>query len=106
MTVSEPRPEWGRPWSGTLRAGGTAVPVDPELKETEVVNVARRARAVVCLISEEAAASLPGLHRALAEAGVATQVHTLAQAMSGDDQFEDGIGPLHKSASPDDVASL
>jgi long-chain acyl-CoA synthetase len=106
MLVSENRPEWGMAWFGTLRAGATAVPVDPELKEAEVVNVARRSRAVVCLISEEAAASLPGLHRALAEAGIATQVHTLAQAMSGDDQFPDGVGPLHKSASPDDVASL
>ncbi len=106
MIVSENRPEWGMAWFGTLRAGATAVPVDPELKEAEVVNVARRSRAVVCLVSEDAAASLPGLHRALAEAGVATQVHTLAQAMTGDDQFEDGIGPLQRSASPDDVASL
>jgi long-chain acyl-CoA synthetase len=106
MLVSENRPEWGMAWFGILRAGATAVPVDPELKEAEVVNVARRSRAVVCLVSEEAAAELPGLHRALAEAGIATQVHTLAQAMCGDDQFPDGIGPLHKSASPDDVASL
>ncbi len=106
MIVSENRPEWGMAWFGTLRAGATAVPVDPELKEAEVVNVARRARAAVLLVSEEAAAQLPGLHRALAEAGVTTQVHSLAQAMAGDDQFPDGIGPLQRAASPDDVASL
>ena len=106
MLVSENRPEWGMAWFGILRAGATSVPIDPELTEAEVVNVARRSGAQVILISEKVAEDLPGLHRALAEANVPAQVHSLAQAMAGDDTKPDGIGPLRRSASPDAVASL
>ncbi|HZH04420.1 MAG TPA: AMP-binding protein, partial [Myxococcaceae bacterium] len=106
MLASENRPEWGMSYFGILRAGATAVPVDPELSSAEVVNVARRSGAVVCLISEEAAHSLPGLFRALAEAGVETQVHSLAQAMAGDDAYPDRIAPVRRSAPADAVASL
>jgi long-chain acyl-CoA synthetase len=106
LLVSENRPEWGMSYFGVLRAGATAVPVDPELSQAEVVNIARRAKAAVCLVSEESARSLPGLFRALAEAGLATQVHSLAQAMAGDDTQPDGIGKVRTSAAPDDVASL
>ncbi|MBX7115064.1 MAG: AMP-binding protein [Myxococcaceae bacterium] len=106
LLISENRPEWGMAFFGILRAGATAVPVDPELTEAEVVNVAKRAKATVCLISEQAAHDLPNLHRLLAEAGVATQVHSLAQAMAGDESQPDGLGPVKRSASADDVASL
>ncbi|MHB8875735.1 MAG: AMP-binding protein, partial [Myxococcaceae bacterium] len=106
LLVSENRPEWGMSYFGVLRAGATAVPVDPELSEAEVVNIARRAGAAVCLVSEESARKLPGLFRQLAEAGLATQVHSLAQAMAGDDSQPDGVGKVKKSAAPDDVASL
>ncbi len=106
LLVSENRPEWGMSYFGILRAGATAVPVDPDLSEAEVVNIAKRARAAVCLVSEDAAQSLAGLHRSLSGAGLHTQVHSLAQAMAGDDAFADRIGQVKKTASPDDVASL
>ncbi|MBI3181295.1 MAG: AMP-binding protein [Myxococcales bacterium] len=106
MLVSENRPEWGMSYFGILRAGATAVPLDPTSSEAEVVNIARRSRAVVCLLSEESAGSLPGLFRALTEAGLSTQVHSLAQAMAGDDSQPDHIGPLRRTLAPDGVASL
>ena len=106
LLVSENRPEWGISYFGILRAGATAVPVDPELTEAEVVNIARRSEADACLISEDSARDLPGLHKALAEAGLKTQVHSLAQAMEGDPAHPDRIGPVRKTASADDVASL
>jgi long-chain acyl-CoA synthetase len=106
MLVSENRPEWGMSYFGILRAGATAVPVDKELSEAEVVNLAKSSQAATCLVSEEAARSLPGLFRALEKAGLSTQVFSLAQAMEGDPAFPDRIGPVRRSASPDDVASL
>lgn len=106
LLVSENRPEWGMAFFGILRAGATAVPVDPELTEVEVVNVVRRSKATVVLISEQAAKDMPSLHRVLAENGVQTQVHFIAQAMAGDATKPDGLGPVKRSASADDVASL
>ncbi|MGQ0504794.1 MAG: AMP-binding protein, partial [Myxococcaceae bacterium] len=106
LLVSENRPEWGMSYFGIILAGGTAVPVDPELSEAEVVNIAKRAKASSCLISEEAIESLPGLHRAFAEASTNTQTHSLAQAMEGDSTHTDRIGVLKRSVSPDDLASL
>ncbi|HXX31014.1 MAG TPA: AMP-binding protein, partial [Myxococcaceae bacterium] len=106
MLVSENRPEWAFAYFGILRAGATAVPVDPEASEAEVVNIARRSEARAVLLSEDAARDLAGLWRALGAAGLKTQVFTLAQAMEGDDSAEDRIAPLAKTVSPDDVASL
>lgn len=55
LLVSENRPEWGISYFGILRAGATVVPVDPGLSEAELVNIARRADARACLVSEDAA---------------------------------------------------
>ncbi len=106
LLISENRPEWGMSYFGILRAGGTAVPVDPELSEAEVVNLASKAKAVACLISEESVRVLSRLFGAFSQAGLQTQVHSLAQAMEGDGAFPNRIGPVKKSAAPDQIASL
>ncbi len=106
MLLSENRPEWPIAFFGVLRAGATAVPVDKELTQNEIINIARRSEAAVLLVSEEILAQLPKLTKALADAKLTTQVHLLADAMSGDESQPNGIGPVKKSASPDDVASL
>ncbi|WNG15103.1 AMP-binding protein [Cystobacter fuscus] len=106
MLLSENRPEWPISYFGILRAGGTAVPVDSSLNESEVVNIARRSEARVLLLSEETAAEMPNLAELLAQAGLSTRVVSLAEAMSGDPQYPDSIGPVRRTAAADDVASL
>ncbi len=106
LLVSENRPEWAFAYFGILRAGATVVPVDAASSEAETVNIARRSEARAVLLSENAARDLPGLFKALADAGLSTQVFTLAQAMEGDGTAPDHIAPLGKSTAPDDVASL
>ncbi|MCP3098169.1 AMP-binding protein [Myxococcus sp. K15C18031901] len=103
LLVSENRPEWSTSFFGILRAGATMVPVDPGLSEAEVLNIARRSQARACLMSEDAARDFPGLFDALGEGVV---IASLAQAMTGDPAYPDRIGPVRKSASPDDIASL
>ena len=60
------------------------MPVDPALSEAEILNIARRSEPRVLLVSDDVARDFAGLHAALAEAGLPTQVHSLAQAMEGD----------------------
>jgi len=49
---------------------------------------------------------LPGLYGAFSQAGLQTQVHSLAQAMEGDEAFPNRTAPLKKGAPPDQIASL
>jgi long-chain acyl-CoA synthetase len=106
LLISENRPEWAFAYFGILKAGATVVPVDSASSAAEAVNIARRAEARAVLLSEDAARNLAGLWKALADAGLQTQVFTLAQAMEGDDSAPDRIAQLPKSVAPDDVASL
>ncbi|OJT18427.1 AMP-dependent synthetase [Archangium sp. Cb G35] len=106
MLLGENRPEWPVSYFGILRAGGAAVPVDPSLTETEIVNIARRAEAKVLLLTEETAKDLPDLEAALTGAGLTTRVASMAEAMSGDPAYPDNIGPVRRTAAADDVASL
>ncbi|WPB74748.1 AMP-binding protein [Archangium violaceum] len=106
MLLGENRPEWPVSYFGILRAGGAAVPVDPSVTETEIVNIARRAEAKVLLLTDETAKDLPGLEAALTGAGLSTRVASMAEAMSGDPAYPDNIGPVRRTAAADDVASL
>ena len=106
MLVGENRPEWGIAFFGILRAGCTAVPVDKEISLSEIVNIARRSEAKVCLVSEQVLEKHPGFENAFASAGLSTRVMGVATAMSGDPLAADGIGAVRKGAAPDDVASL
>jgi long-chain acyl-CoA synthetase len=106
MLISENRPEWGIAFFGILRAGATCVPVDKDYAEAEIINIARRSEAKVCIVSDELLAKHPRLEESIARAGLALKVMTLGDAFSGDPLKADGIGAVKKSASADDVASL
>ncbi len=106
MIIGENRPEWGVAFFGILRAGCTAVPVDKEISEQEIVNIARRSEAKICLVTEFILEKHPRLEDALAAAGLSTRVMSFAEALSGDPLRADGLGAVRKGAAPDDVASL
>ena len=106
LIISENRPEWGIVFFGILKSGATAVPVDPQLSETEMVNLARASHAKACILSEKALADLPGLSHSLRAAGLSTQIYGLAQSMADEGPLPSHAHAAKKTAAPDDVASL
>jgi long-chain acyl-CoA synthetase len=100
LLASENRPEWAAAYFGILRAGGAAVPVDPQLSERELANLWRTSGARVALLSEEAAARSPGLAALAAAAVPGARAALLAEALAG------GPPCPPVAISPDDLASL
>ncbi|MGM0559028.1 MAG: AMP-binding protein, partial [Myxococcota bacterium] len=52
LIVSENRPQWGMAYFGILKAGGVAVPVDPESSARELANLMKSSHARVAILSE------------------------------------------------------
>jgi long-chain acyl-CoA synthetase len=60
MLASEGRPEWGMSYFGIILAGATAVPVDVDLSEREMTNIARSADVKGAIASEKLVRTLAG----------------------------------------------
>ena len=52
MLVSENRPQWGMTYFAVLKAGATAVPVDPESSAEKIARLARSASAAAIVMSD------------------------------------------------------
>jgi long-chain acyl-CoA synthetase len=80
LLVSENRPQWGMAYFGILKAGGVAVPVDPDSNAEQIANLVASSRAQVVVMSNKVKyrldASLPA---ALENAGVEPALVTLPQ---------------------------
>jgi long-chain acyl-CoA synthetase len=98
LLASENRPEWAIAWFGIILAGGVAVPVDAQLTEAELENLARTSGARVALLSEETAERVPAL-RERWRAG--PRLALLPEALAGGPPAE-----LPRGASPEDLASI
>ena len=102
-------PEWSMAYFGVLKAGGTVVPVDHELKVAELVNVARASAAVGLLLGDELFDKHgEAVARGLAEAGLPTKIWPFAEAFALPElavERERGA-TLARRAGPDALASL
>ncbi|MCA1608897.1 MAG: AMP-binding protein, partial [Acidobacteria bacterium] len=82
ILFSSNMPEWGLTYFGILKAGGTAIPIDPASSMEEIVNFAKKGEASAIVLSPKLAAENPGLADALDAAGVVIAM------FSFDDVFE------------------
>ncbi len=116
MLLSENRPQWGMSYFAILKAGATAVPVDPESATDHIARIARTAnvsavvasRAVLDDIGEELAAEFEA-------AGVEPTIFSFdslfALSLTADDASDTSVGParpaqLVKPTLDEEVASL
>ncbi|MBA3352940.1 MAG: SDR family oxidoreductase, partial [Blastocatellia bacterium] len=68
ILFSNNMPEWGMTYFGILKAGATAIPIDPASSVEEIINFARAGEASAIVISPKLAAENPELADKLAEA--------------------------------------
>ncbi|HMT06775.1 MAG TPA: AMP-binding protein [Pyrinomonadaceae bacterium] len=68
ILFSNNMPEWGMTYFGILKAGATAIPIDPASTVAEIVAFAKAGEASAIAISPKLAAENPELKKALAEA--------------------------------------
>ena len=68
ILFSNNMPEWGMTYFGILKAGATAIPVDPASTVEEIINFARAGEASAIVISPKLSAENPELEEKLAAA--------------------------------------
>lgn len=68
ILFSNNMPEWGMAYFGILKAGATAVPIDPASSEDEIVRFARAGEVSAIILSPKLAAENPELRSKLDEA--------------------------------------
>ncbi len=76
ILFSNNMPEWGMTYFGILKAGATAIPIDPASSVDEIVNFARAGEASAIVVSPKLADENPELVVKLAEAGLELNVWT------------------------------
>jgi long-chain acyl-CoA synthetase len=100
LLASENRPEWAVAYFGILRVGAAAVPVDPQLSASELVNLWRTAGARIAIVSDDTAQRHPELAPLAAAAVPDARVAPFAEVLRG------GPPPPPPRVSGDDLASL
>ncbi|MEO8041707.1 MAG: AMP-binding protein, partial [Acidobacteriota bacterium] len=70
ILFSNNMPEWGMTYFGILKAGATAIPIDPASSVDEILNFAKAGEASAIVISPKLASENTDLKDKLAEAGI------------------------------------
>ena len=89
ILFSNNMPEWGMSYFGILKAGATAIPIDPASSVAEIVNFAKAGEASAIVISPKLAGENPDLADKLAEGGVDVKVWDFEQVFEIQDEIEE-----------------
>ncbi len=113
LLVSENRPQWGMSYFGVLKAGGVAVPVDPESNPEKVARLAEACGARVIIISDEVRARIGAeVEAIIAQKSLPTRLVTFNQLftlqLTAQELSEDEATPTVSAGAltEDGIASL
>jgi long-chain acyl-CoA synthetase len=89
ILFSHNMPEWGMTYFGILKAGATAVPIDPASSVDEIVNFAKAGEVTAIVLSPRLAAENPDIAGKIAEGGVDLKVWTFDEVFEMPDEVEE-----------------
>ena len=90
ILFSNNMPEWGITYFGILKAGATAIPIDPASSVDEIVNFAKAGEASAIVLSPKLAAENPELREKLEASGAALVTTPSAEAAATPPQTRRG----------------
>src|SRR5688572_10987029 len=108
ILFSNNMPEWGMTYFGILKAGATAIPIDPASSVDEIVNFAKAGEASAIVLSPKLANENPDLRDRLAEAGLELKAWTFDQVFEMPSETEEAqrLALLPAKILSNTVASL
>ncbi len=89
ILFSNNMPEWGMTYFGILKAGATAIPIDPASTVDEIVAFAKAGEAAAVVVSPKLAGENPDLAKALKEAGLEVAVWTFDEVFEMQPETEE-----------------
>jgi long-chain acyl-CoA synthetase len=108
ILFSHNMPEWGLTYFGILKAGATAVPIDPASSIDEILNFAAKGEVSAIVLSSKLAAENPELAGRLAEGGIDIKVWTFDEVFEMPSETEEAqrLALLPEKVLSNSVASL
>ena len=108
ILFSHNMPEWGMTYFGILKAGATAIPIDPASSVEEIVNFAKAGEASAIVLSQKLADENPDLQDKLAEAGIDLHVWVFEEVFELTEEIEEAkrLALLPAKILSNSVASL
>ena len=89
ILFSNNMPEWGMTYFGILKAGATAIPIDPASTVDEIVAFAKAGEAAAVVVSPKLAGENPDLAKALKTAGLEVAVWTFDEVFEIQSETEE-----------------
>ncbi len=89
ILFSNNMPEWGMTYFGILKAGATAIPIDPASTVDEIAAFAKAGEAAAIVVSPKLAGENPDLNKALKAAGLEVAVWTFDEVFEIQSETEE-----------------